>query len=88
MEQQFKKRICTQELWFACCFCLLVYICMWFHFDSHKYVTNLHYQRNQVKVIANQVSFLQTIKMKLILLCVWAEQVVLASAKTALKFKY
>ena len=31
---------------------------------------------------------LQTIQMKLILLCVWAEQAVLGSAKTGLKFKY
>ena len=31
---------------------------------------------------------LQTIQMKLILLCVWAEQAILGSAKTALKFKY
>ena len=31
---------------------------------------------------------LQTIQMKLILLCVWAETAVLGSAKTALKFKY
>ena len=31
---------------------------------------------------------LQTIQMKAILLCVWAERVVLGSAKTALKFKY
>ena len=31
---------------------------------------------------------LQTIQVKLILLCVWAEQAVLGSAKTALKFKY
>ena len=31
---------------------------------------------------------LQTIQMKLILLCVWAEQAVLGSAKIALKFKY
>ena len=30
----------------------------------------------------------QTIQMKLILLCVWAEWAVLASGKTALKFKY
>ena len=30
---------------------------------------------------------LQTIQMKLILLCVWAEWAVLGSAKTALKFK-
>jgi hypothetical protein len=31
---------------------------------------------------------LQTIQKKLIILCVWAEQAVLGSAKTALKFKY
>ena len=31
---------------------------------------------------------LQTIQMKLILLCVWAELAVLGSAKTALKFIY
>ena len=31
---------------------------------------------------------LQTIQMKLILLCVWAEGAVLGSAKTALKFKF
>ena len=31
---------------------------------------------------------LQTIQMKLILLCVWAEAAVLGSTKTALKFKY
>ena len=31
---------------------------------------------------------LQTIQMKLILLCVWAEPAVLCSTKTALKFKY
>ena len=31
---------------------------------------------------------IQTIQMKLIFLCVWAELAVLGSAKTALKFKY
>ena len=31
---------------------------------------------------------LQTIQMKLILLCVWAEPAVLGSTKTALKFTY
>ena len=31
---------------------------------------------------------LQTIQMKLILLCVWAEPAILGSAKTALKFTY
>ena len=31
---------------------------------------------------------LQTIQMKLIFLCVWAEPAVLGSTKTALKFRY
>ena len=31
---------------------------------------------------------LQTIQMKLLLFCVWAEPAILGSAKTALKFKY
>ena len=31
---------------------------------------------------------LQTIQMKLTLLCVWAERALLGSAKTALEFKY
>ena len=31
---------------------------------------------------------LQTIQMKLLFLCVWAEPAVSGSAKTALKFKY
>ena len=31
---------------------------------------------------------LQTIQMKLILSCVWAERAVLGNTKTALKFKY
>ena len=31
---------------------------------------------------------LQTIQMKLILFCVWADPAVLGSTKTALKFKY
>ena len=34
------------------------------------------------------IRVLQTIPMKLILLCVWAEQAVLGSAITVLKFKY
>ena len=36
----------------------------------------------------NHHRVLQTIQMKRILLCVWAEPAVLGSAKTALKFKY
>ena len=31
---------------------------------------------------------LQTVQVKLIFLCVWAERAFLGSAKTALKFKY
>ena len=36
----------------------------------------------------SEIYVLQTIQMKLILLCVWAERAILGSAKTALKFKY
>ena len=38
--------------------------------------------------MAEPIFTAQTIQMKLILLCVWAEPDVLGSAKTALKFKY
>ena len=34
------------------------------------------------------IRVLQTIPMKLILLCVWAEWVIFGSSKTALKFKH
>ena len=40
-----------------------------------------HYQRYTYRV-------LQTIQMKLLLLCAWAERAVFGIAKTALKFKY
>ena len=36
----------------------------------------------------SKIYVLQTIQMKLILLYVWAEQAVLGSAETALKFKF
>ena len=43
----------------------------------------------QRKAESNQrYTVIQTIQMNFILLCVWPEQVVLGSAKTALKFKY
>ena len=50
----------------------------------------------QFKDTANAYGFLQrytyrvlqTIQMKLILSCVWAERAILGRAKTALKFKY
>ena len=40
------------------------------------------------KLLPDTKEVLQTIQMKLILLCVWAEPAVLGSAKTALKFNY
>ena len=44
----------------------------------------------QISALAQSYIYqvLQTIQMKLILLCVWAEPAVLGSAKTALKFIY
>ena len=50
-----------------------------------KYVKNCNIL-GQIQSYIYQV--LQTIQMKLILLCVWAEPAVLGSAKTALKFIY
>ena len=50
------------------------------------------YHGNPIWVEARDIHIdyrvLQTIQMKLILLCVWAEPAVLGSTKTALKFKY
>ena len=40
------------------------------------------------RAVTNTYRVLQTIQMKLILLCVWAEPAILGSTKTALKFKY
>ena len=47
-------------------------------------------EENTLYYIASRYTYrvLQTIQMKLILLCVWAERAILGSAKTALKFKY
>ena len=49
------------------------------HFYLHALLCFLHRYTYRV---------LQTIKMKLILLCVWAGPAVLGSTKAALKFKY
>ena len=48
--------------------------------SSHLFFLHVH-QRYKYRV-------LQTIQMKLILLCVWAEPAALGSSRTALKFKY
>jgi hypothetical protein len=47
----------------------------------HVLMIELRLQRYTYRV-------LQTIQMKLILFCVWAERAILGSAKTAVKFKY
>ena len=50
---------------------------------------NIPYQK--MKVILRDIHtyrVLQTIQMKLILLCIWAEHAVLGSAKTALKCEH
>ena len=51
------------------------------NFDFVKSIFSQLVQRYTYRV-------LQTIEMKLILLCIWAERAVYGSAKTALKFKY
>ena len=52
----------------------------------------MSHQRNEEVLNFQPESYtyrvLQTIQMKLILLCVWAEPAIFDSAKTALRFKY
>ena len=54
---------------------------MFFTFNRKKNRSTILQQRYTYRV-------LQTIQMKLMLLCVWAERAILGSAKTASKFKY
>ena len=51
-------------------------------------IVNLNWSFFQTSAQSYIYQVLQTIQMKLILLCVWAEPAVLGSAKTALKFIY
>lgn len=53
--ENLKQKFINKETKSALIFSLVVYIFMWFHFDSHQQVTNIHYQKNQVQVIAKQV---------------------------------
>ena len=55
-----------------------------FYYPLCPYIEALEYKVSQSYIY----QVLQTIQMKLILLCVWAEPAVLGSAKTALKFIY
>ena len=51
----------------------------------------IHYDYDrEIRYKAQRYTYrvLQTVQVKLILLCVWAEQAVLGNAKTELKFKY
>ena len=60
-------------------------------FEKEQPVCSM-YKRNMLDYFTNSQRYtyrvLQTIQMKLLLLCVWAEPAILGSAKTALKFKY
>ena len=57
---------------------------MYVHCIAYIYAKNRFFQ----ETIRDIHRVLQTIQMKLILLCVWAEQAILGSTKTALKFTY
>ena len=46
------------------------------------------YFMTTVLQLSKEYRALQTIQMKLILLCVWVEPAILGNTKTALKFKY
>ena len=56
------------------------------HMDSTELLINGQWEAGIIQRYTYRV--LQTIQMRLILLCVWAERAILGSAKTALKFKY
>ena len=59
--------------------------------SPREYFVNANSSMNK-RVLTNGQRYtyrvLQTIQMKFILLCVWAEPAILGSTKTALKFKY
>ena len=55
---------------------------------DHNQISYFDYEALKSQVQRYTYRVLQTIQMKLILLCVWAEPAVLGRAKTALKFKY
>ena len=79
------------------CLCHSVYLCILL-FLQLKYIPSYsphHASERRVWYVVARgpcqrytYRVLQTIQMKLILLCVWADQAVLGSSKTALKFKY
>ena len=58
------------------------------NFQHHKIALSKRNRQVKTRDIRIDYRVLQTIQMKLILLCVWAEWAVLGSAKTALKLKY
>ena len=73
----------------------LIFLKIWMFFNNHfKWIqTHAIFQNHEDSVFVGPSQrytyrVLQTIQMKLILLCVWAERAVLGSAKTTLKFKY
>ena len=55
-----------------------------------KDITTLDFSTTDFSTILQRYAYrvLQTIEIKLILLCVWAELAILDRAKTSLKFKY
>ena len=57
-------------------------------FNRSSVIKSLFYIIRSYHLVRDIHRVLQTIQMKLILLCVWAEPAVLGSTKTALKFKY
>ena len=57
---------------------------------EHSQLGQILLKKSHIWIISQRYTYrvLQTIQMKPILLCVWAERAILGSAKTALKFTY
>ena len=85
---------CTLFFLLSLPFCLLIpFCCLFMKFLLQRKVALKRIRPLLYSVVGGggqryTYRVLQTIQMKLILLCVWAEPAVLGSAKTALKFKY
>ena len=45
-----------KEVYYALSFLIFVSLFMWFYFESHRHITNLHLEKNKVKLVRQNVS--------------------------------
>ena len=45
-----------KEVYYAFSFLIFVSLFMWFYFESHRHITNLHLEKNKVKLVRQNVS--------------------------------